>query len=197
MKDSEGQVPAHQADGFWNLPRFVTSFALIGLTLAVLVSILVGLIFLRGLRADNEELRASSLLLKLDVDTLRSQVEKLQADLESVKLRIQLQGLTGVVDLTETSLQSVGEGFSVGRLEVTKHLSGVKITGIILNASSVDHSQLRMKVTVLGKEKEFNVTKVRSGRAAKFSVYVPDVKAEEAQLAKLEYVRSTVGYFVE
>jgi len=102
-----------------------------------------------------------------------------------------------IVDLSEPIFQNADERFDVGKLEVAKHLAGVRISGILLNTSSVGHKQLTMSVSVAGRTKEFTVNSIRPGYAAKFSVYVPDVKAEDARFAEFEFVRSTVSYHLE
>lgn len=130
-------------------------------------------------------------------ERLQKDLKALEDDVRKVELDLAFKDAGESVDLTETHFQDIDESFSIGRVNVTKHLSGARIAGIILNRSSVGHERLTLRVKILGESKEFTVPKVRPGYAARFSVYLPDVKAEGARLGKFEYVRSTVLFYQE
>lgn len=103
----------------------------------------------------------------------------------------------GSVDLTKTTFQPLEAGFSIVISGVTPHLSGVKITGRILNEQSVEREQAKFKVRVGKQENEFTISRIRPGYAAQFSVYVPDVNAKDTRFARFQYQNSTLSYYNE
>src|SRR2546428_4035207 len=169
---------------------------------AVLV---LALLLLIGTAAYAYTLSTQLLILRTQLSELGAKADKDHQDI--VKLRADLDGLQarvgwnevlaesqGSVDLTKTNFQPLEGGYGIAISGVTSHLSGVKISGQILNTQAVTHIQAKFKVKLGGQENEFTLSRIRPGYASKFSVYVPDVKAKDARFAKFEYQESTLSY---
>lgn len=155
-------------------------------------------------RMSQEEIaRLESRIARAEVTAVPAggRIAKLNEEVSNLKSRLNisdfLSGLPGQVNLTKTNFQSIEEGFSVRVTNVGRHLSGVKITGSVLNQQGVTHEHAVFQVTVGKQKNEFTIRWIRPGFAAKFSVIVLDVKVEEARYAKFEYQRSLLSYYNE
>jgi hypothetical protein len=143
-----------------------------------------------------QTLRTNLLELEAKAGAGNEDIAKLRKDLDDLKFRVVLGELQlrGSVDLTKTNFQPLEGGFAIAISGVSSHLSGIKISGEILDTQSVAHEQAKFNVNVGGQENEFRVDRVRPGYAVKFSVYVPDVKAKDARFARFEFKESTLRY---
>ncbi len=148
-----------------------------------------------------KNLRATISSAELQALASRNDIEKLQSELQSLRTRLGLvefqADAPGMVDLTKTNFQPLEGGFSVAVSNVSSHLSGVRITGRILNEQAVTHKQAKFTVSVSGETNEFTIGQIRSGFAAKFSVYVADVSPKEARWGEFEHKESTLSFYSE
>jgi hypothetical protein len=102
----------------------------------------------------------------------------------------------GLVDLAEPTIQDLEQaGFFVASLAVKEHLTGVKITGRMINTQSVDHTDVTFELTVGEESKQFTINRVSSGNSTGFSVYLPDVPKEDARWGVFER-RSSMIFFL-
>ena len=76
-----------------------------------------------------------------------------------------------------------------------EHLTGIKFNGRIVNAQSVRHKNASFKLTVDDKSVDFSINQISPGNSTSFSVYVPELKAENARYAKIEYQSSSVEFY--
>lgn len=132
------------------------------------------------------------------VDFLTASATGLEKRITDAESTIELQGIdtSHAVDLTETSLQDIGDGFNVGDIALTPHLTGVKVRGRIVNGNAVEHRSATFELTVDEQRKQVVIQRLRAGGSAAFDVYVPDVAAANTRFGQLKFVSSTVRFFV-
>jgi len=97
-----------------------------------------------------------------------------------------------LVDTSVETLQNLDGHFKVGKINVTQHLDGVKIKGIIINTSSVGHRNSEFKIELGGQERSFYVDYIGAGSQGVFNVFIPAVSPADARYATIEYQQSTV-----
>jgi hypothetical protein len=84
----------------------------------------------------------------------------------------------GRVDLTNPTAQRLDETFLVSDVTVTKHLAGVKVTGRIVNTSSIIHESLTFNISMRGGNNYFWIPRISPGNSTAFSVHVEGVSVE-------------------
>src|SRR2546427_3084858 len=81
--------------------------------------------------------------------------------IESIKLRVGLvefqTKIPGTVDLAKTTFQPIEDQFDIAISNVTKHLTGIKVTGQILNGQAITHTQAEFRVSVGEHSNEFTI----------------------------------------
>lgn len=100
----------------------------------------------------------------------------------------------GYVSLTEGGWQRVDETFLFSDAAVTQHLTGVKVSGRIVNTSSVIHSNIRFKISMSGGTNTFTISRVSPANSTAFTVYVPEVTIENSESAWITYVNSSCRF---
>lgn len=141
--------------------------------------------------------------LQEGVHSLESKTSEISESMKEIEERLSTSEIDilllqeGSIDLTKTIYQPIESGFSIDVQSVSKHLTGVKITGTVLNHSSVVHEQAKFRVSIGSKSNEFIVPRLRAGYAAKFSVYIPDVEVKNARYAKFDWYESLLRYYKE
>ncbi len=98
------------------------------------------------------------------------------------------------VDFSVSHIQQLKDGFMLTNAGQKKHLTGVKFSGRIINTLAVDHHNVTFQLHVDGKNKEFSINRISSGRSTSFNVYVPELELEYARYAQIGFVRSKVSY---
>ncbi|MGE5894744.1 MAG: hypothetical protein ACM34I_11865 [bacterium] len=101
------------------------------------------------------------------------------------------------VNLTVPSVQRINNVFLVGKLTVEKYLTGVKVRGVIVNSSALEHDDAKFRMAIEGKLTEFTVKKVKAGSSKGFEAEIPDVPFEKATAAEIQFISSTASYFVD
>ncbi len=132
----------------------------------------------------------ATIFLYLKLSDVNAQLGQVKWDQFLQEMRV----TKGMVDLTVPTMQEIGNGFLAAKLQVEQHLTGVKVRGLMINATALGHQNAKFKITIAGKEKEFSVNRVMIGGSTGFDVYVPDVPLNATNSARLEYVESLVQY---
>ncbi len=103
-----------------------------------------------------------------------------------------LNAQPGFVDLSSPDVADLKQqGFSVVKLEAEEYLTGVRVSGRMINTLSVDHMSPTFLLSVDGKEEEFTISRISAGNSTGFSVYIPDVAKESARYGRFTWLRST------
>ncbi len=159
---------------------------------ALIISIIALFISLSnsGLKSKVDQL--SSKLSNIDLTNVNSEIESIKTDLASVKI----DSFKGYVDLTIPDVQEINKSFYVSELSARQNLTGVIVTGRIINPQMVTHLSATFKIRIAGQSREFLVTRISPGRSTGFEVYVPDVPVEKSNYGIVEYLRSTVSYYM-
>jgi type II secretory pathway pseudopilin PulG len=127
--------------------------------------------------------------------TLTGDVQDLQMrviDLEKIT-----ESLGKKVNLTIPSVQKIDTVFLVSKLTAKKYLTGVKVSGVMINSSSLEHNDARFRITINDVSREFAISKIKPGSSKKFEVDVPDVAFENLSEAEIKSLASSVSYFVD
>ncbi len=132
----------------------------------------------------------------------QKQLTALSTDLQNQEMRIiNIERVTDSwgkkINLTNPGVQKVDTVFLVSKIKVEKYLTGVKIKGLMINSSSLEHNDARFRITINTISREFAVKKISSGSSKKFTVEVPDVPIDKAVEAELKSLASSVSYFVD
>jgi hypothetical protein len=99
-----------------------------------------------------------------------------------------------LVDLSDPSLHPLGNGFYVGRLTLSDEHGGLRVSGRLVNASSVDQLRAEFRLLVGGRELPFTVAKISAGSSTGFAVEIPASDPASLRTARMRWVRSTVSY---
>ncbi len=99
------------------------------------------------------------------------------------------------IDLTNTSIQTIDSSFMISQLSADEHLSGVKVSGRIINTTSVDYTKLTFMITIASQIQEIDITRISSGRSTGFAVYVPNVPVYATDSATIQFVNAIVEYY--
>ncbi|GAA5138084.1 hypothetical protein [Alloalcanivorax gelatiniphagus] len=172
------------------------------LTLAVIS--LLGVIYLLLYQFTEGKRRASQIgMLTMTVKGLQatnmelaSELKALQTTTQDLNLDYLLRKFRYNVDFATPDVQEINKGFMVVRASQEEHLTGIKFEGRIINTQSVTHENLTFRITANEKSKEFNVNKISPGNSTAFSVYMPDLNAEDSRYATLEYMSSSVKFYI-
>lgn len=135
-----------------------------------------------------EELRGRNSQLASELDSLQVTTQELQLDYLYKKFRHN-------IDFATPDVQEINKGFMIARASQEEHLTGIKFEGRIINSQSVAHESLTFLLTVNDTSKEFNISRISPGNSTSFSVYMPNLNAENARYAKVEYMSSSVRFY--
>lgn len=127
-----------------------------------------------------------------DIDTIHENNKKLKDGL--LAYFTEMENKEGAVNLTSDGLQDIGKGFTVGKIELKQHLTGVKVSGIVINSTSLNHSGVTFRIKIANSVQSFTVNEINSGASSPFSAYIPDIKLEETNFGNISYDNSTVSY---
>jgi len=131
----------------------------------------------------------------IGIDSAHNKIDELSYDIEMDMWDLKYSRLS-YIDLSIVNFQTINSDFSVMPETVEAHLSGIKISGKILNTSSVDQSDIKFKVVIADESKEFEITqKINSGYARPFEIYIPNVPVGESDSAEMSYLESTIHFY--
>lgn len=129
------------------------------------------------------------------VQDVQTKLAKLEEKTQEVVIDHLIRKLGNIVDFSNPNVQEIGEGFFVVKASQEEHLTGIKFNGRIINAQSVRHKNVSFKLTVDDKPVDFSINQISPGNSTSFSVYVPELKAENARYAKIEYQSSRMEFY--
>ena len=98
------------------------------------------------------------------------------------------------IDLAVSEIQNIGGGFMVSGLSATEEAGGVRVSGRMINTTSVKHRALSFRMTLNGQSEVFEIGLISPGNSTGFSVKLPGPKMASAGLARIELMGSTINY---
>ncbi len=101
------------------------------------------------------------------------------------------------VDLSDPAIQPLGGGFYVGQLSLSDQGGVLRVSGRLINASSIDQLRAEFRLTVAGRELPFSVGRISAGSSTAFTVELPSANSAALRSARLRWVRSTLSYLSE
>lgn len=107
----------------------------------------------------------------------------------------------GEFSIPTGGLASINGSFACLDVDAKEHLTGYKITGYVLNKTSIIHSRLEFKLYTVnaggdyGSGIPFTINdSIAPAKARSFEVYVPDIDANDLKLVKIIYQKSFMSY---
>lgn len=166
------------------------------------VSILLIFYILSNAPQEQPDLSAKLEPIKLETQKLQQQYERLESDLSKLQSdfrQVYYDYLTrkydNTVDFTTPGVQDIADGFKVVEASQEEHLTGIKFKGRVINAQSIVYENVTFLLSVNGQTRSFTINRISPGNSTGFNVYVPDLKAEDAQSAKIKFNDGSVRYF--
>jgi hypothetical protein len=101
------------------------------------------------------------------------------------------------VDLSDPAIQPLGGGFYVGQLTLSDQGGVLRVSGRLINASSIDQLRAEFRLSVAGRELPFSVGRISAGSSTAFTVELPSANSAALRSAHLRWVRSTLSYLSE
>ncbi|MEX2209031.1 MAG: hypothetical protein WEF50_22670 [Myxococcota bacterium] len=101
------------------------------------------------------------------------------------------------VDLSDAVIQPLGGGFYVGQLALSDQGGVLRVSGRLINASSIDQLRAEFRLTVAGRELPFSVGRIPAGSSTAFTVELPSANSAALRAARLRWVRSTLSFLSE
>jgi len=150
-----------------------------------IISIILALIAIIYTENTNKEIDN----VKNETMNLNSEVNDLQFYLANQRLEI-----SNLIDLSNSSIQDIGDGFKVAELNTSKHMTGVKIKGRVINMTSCTHQSINFKIYISNQEKTIFITQISPGHSTSFDTYIPDVPIEKARWATFKYIESVLKF---
>jgi hypothetical protein len=98
------------------------------------------------------------------------------------------------IDVPGSGWQPIAGGFYVIDLGVAPHAKGVRVTGKIINPTSVVHENAQLTFRVGEKKAHFTLPRVPPAVAQSFDVTLDDVTPAEAKRAYLSLDSSTISF---
>lgn len=132
------------------------------------------------------------LKLKTQLDDANDSLNKIQVYIKDT-FEILLLIPNGDVDLTMNGMQDIGDGFYCTISNVSEHLSGIKIEGLVLNAKGITISNIVFKAKINDIIKDINYPVLKNGFAGKFTLYFPDTNASTNSI-NIKYDSSYINY---
>ncbi len=133
--------------------------------------------------------------LSQKVDAIERKLPIIEKDTGSVKEEIKKAKEKMYVNLTVPAVQRIDSDFMVAKLSVSPHMTGVKISGRIINATPLPQENLKFRITVSEKSTEFNINKLKPAGSKPFEVYIADLPSDKATTARFERLESAILYY--
>jgi len=99
-----------------------------------------------------------------------------------------------VIDLTDAAIQPIGDGFYVGRLALNDQSGVLRLSGRLINSTSIDQLRAEFRLSVAGRDLPFSVGGIPAGSSTAFTVELPAANSAALRGARLRWVRSTLRY---
>jgi len=144
-------------------------------------------------------------VITLDVISYRqqeAQLASLSADVSALELRLSrveqvAEGLGRKISLDIQGVQKIDNVFLISKIKVKKYLTGVRVTGLMINASSLVQNDARFRITINDVSREFTVKRISPGSSSRFSVDLPNINPAEATEAEVRTLGASVSYYVD
>jgi hypothetical protein len=101
------------------------------------------------------------------------------------------------LDLSDPTIQPLGADFYVGQLTLDDSRGTLRVSGRLINASSLDQLRAEFRLTVGGRELPFSVGRIPAGGSTAFTVELPSMDSAALRSARMRWVRSTLSYRTE
>jgi hypothetical protein len=128
---------------------------------------------------------------------LNEKLVKINAEIQEMRMDFLMRKLSGLIDFSTSNVQEIGNGFFLVKAEQEEHLTGIRFKGRVINAQSIAHNNVEFKLTASENTKEFTINQISAGNSTEFSVYIPDVKASDVRFGRVEYVSSSISYYMK
>ena len=99
-----------------------------------------------------------------------------------------------MIDLTDAAIQPIGDGFYVGRLALNDQSGVLRLSGRLINSTSIDQLRAEFRLSVAGRDLPFSVGGIPAGSSTAFTVELPAANSTALRAARLRWVRSTLRY---
>jgi hypothetical protein len=153
----------------------------------------IGIIDKKIARLNDTTLNLKQGLYNLQQSNFKQRLQNLEQTVNKLDIQTFLSE-KGLVDFTSSSVQDIGDGYFVVNLDMDRHLTGIKLSGRIINTLSVRRRNCTFEISMGRQEKEFTINIISPGNSTIFSVYIPDIKPESAHFGKIKSITSTVEY---
>lgn len=101
----------------------------------------------------------------------------------------------GSVTFNSKPIQDIGDGFLLGTTTTIDRSGGTDIKGVMINATSVDHSVVKFDVTIGSKDYQFSILEeIKAGGSVDFTWFIPGIPASGVTTGKITYNESLVSY---
>ena len=100
----------------------------------------------------------------------------------------------GDINLTQKTFQNINESFLVSINKVERHLTGIRVYGIMLNKSSINLRDVNFVIEVANQRQTFTTNFLIPKMSKEFEVYIPDVPLDNMRNAKITYQGSMISY---
>jgi hypothetical protein len=135
--------------------------------------------------------------IKSDMSNLKKEINRLETNLKYIDDKMNYNFGVKTVDLTKPDAQDVGSGFFVCNLDMKEHLSGIKLSGRMINTLSVVHTNVNFSVKLGTQEQDFTINLISPGNSTAFTVYIPDVKSKDTSYGQFSYRSSAIRFYTK
>ena len=164
---------------FWGLIMFLLTFSAVGLAAYTYL-------LLRQQRDERALLAAKVAEWGPKFDTFKGAVRDIDRHLAGVVFQ--------EIDLPGTGWQPIAGGFYVIDLAVTPQGKGVRVSGKIINPTSVTHEGAQLSLRIGAHRALFSLPRVPPAVAQPFDVALPDVAPADARRGYLALESSTISF---
>lgn len=116
-------------------------------------------------------------------------------DITVLRSMVLFEDKRSMVDLSEKSAQSIEDGFYITNLSIQPHMSGIKITGEIINSRSLEYSGATLKLDIMGSEKSIFINKIKPGFSSRFSTIMLNVDPKNTRYARMWMGNYTLHWY--
>lgn len=99
------------------------------------------------------------------------------------------------IDLSYPEVQPIGDGFMVSQLNTESTADGVRVSGRIINTTSVRHRNARFRLGSGSSSESFSIGLISPGNSTSFAVLMPGLTPSAANNTSIAYLGSTLNYF--
>ncbi|GJD19311.1 hypothetical protein RIVM261_042670 [Rivularia sp. IAM M-261] len=127
-------------------------------------------------------------------DNAVASIKKVQEDLKKeIALLKTNQTNQNILHTGINEAQEIGHGFLVTYLDAKPNNTGVTLSGYIINAAYIQHSNATFKIKVAGQSKSLVINQIEPSGSYGFEINFPEVPITKAHHARIEYESSIVS----